>query len=280
MGLFTYKENTTPIPPNRFLQFFYLIKEHFMLFFIASICQFICTFPTIYILISTYIRYSTELNTENPDVNTLYQTLTTGALLLIPSLIISSLGEIGMYSIIKKIAFNDSADIKDFFKGIKKNFLACSPAFLVSSIFLALIIINYAVYLYGDLEAIVKLLSLIISVVMFTILSLCKPYFVLQKMLFNNSTIQITKNSIAFVFTKLFKNLAIFVLSNIFLLLLLFLSEGLRIIVIVLFIIFGGAYTTLMQYLHSLSVVELFINKQNYPEIYHNGLSDFYEVKE
>lgn len=280
MGLFTFKEKTTPIPPSRFLQFFYLIKEHFLLFFTSSICQFIFFLPATYILISTYIRYSNEMNVENPNPIILYQTLISGGLLLLPTLLIGYLGEIGMYSIIKKTAFNEPVEFKDFWCGIKNNYLSNLFILITTSVLTALVVINYGTYLYGDINPIIKLIAFIVSIILFLLASLCKPYYILQKLIFNNTSIQICKNCLTFAFSKLFKSLGVFILSNIMLILLLFSVDWLRVLIIVLLIIIGGAYSSLLQYLHSLSVLETFIDKKSYPEIYHNGLNDFYEVKE
>ena len=116
MGLFNYKDKAMPLPPNRFLQFFYLIKENFLLLFYSSITYFIFSLPLIYILLSTYVRYTNEINNEIINNTKLFEILLIGGLLLIPAMLIFSLSTIGMHTIVKQISYNEPTKFTDFFK--------------------------------------------------------------------------------------------------------------------------------------------------------------------
>lgn len=275
MGFFSKKEKTMPFPPNRFLQFFYLIKENFILLFYTSITYFIFTLPLIYVLLSTYIRYTTLINTTS-NGNELYKTLINGGLLVLPSMLILSIATVGMHNVIKKISYNEPTGYKDFFIGIKENFLKLLPMSFVDSVFSSLIIINYAIYLFADINPLLKLFTLIISVIMFILIKLAKPFYMAQQAIFENSKIQLIKNSLAFATVKLIKNIGSYLLSNLLLIILFFLPNQMRVIDMVIMIILGGAYTVIIAHLNSLSVIENYINKDEYQNIYHKGLSDFY----
>lgn len=276
MGLFNYNGKSMPLPPNRFLQFFYLIKENFLLLFYTSITYFIFNLPLIYILISTFIKYRNLLE-NSATSNELFSTLLSASLLIIPAMLILSIATTGMHYIIKKISYNEATLYKDFFLGIKENILDLAPLYIADAIFSAMIIINYAIYLYLDINPIVKLIALIISMIIFILIKLIKPFYMAQNLIFENNKIQQIKNSITFATVKLIRNIGILLLSNLLIILILLLPEKLRVVAMVISIILGGAYNLLISHLNSLYIIEKYINKDNYQEIYHKGLIDFYK---
>ena len=119
MGLFDFKSKAMPLPPNRFLQFFYIIKENFLLLFYTSITYFFFNIPLIYILLSTYLKYRDALNNKISNTK-IFEILLTGAFLLVPASIILSIATIGMHNVIKKLSYNEPTQYKDFFIGIKE----------------------------------------------------------------------------------------------------------------------------------------------------------------
>ena len=280
MGLFQRQDKPMPLAPNRFLQFFYLIKENFLLLFYTSITHFIFSLPLIYILLSTYTKYSIMINSETLDKTKLYQTLINGGIWIIPTMIILSIATTGMINIVKQISYNEATSYTDFFIGIKNYYLKLLPIIIIDAIFSSLPVINYAIYLFTDINATFKLVSLIISIIMFIMIKISKSFYITQKLIFENSTIQIIRNCAIFTLNKIFRNIMIFLLANILTILLFFLPEQMRIIDIVIIIILGGAYSNITTHLNTLNVIESFITKQTYPTIYHKGLVDFYKTEQ
>ena len=116
-----------------------------------------------------------------------------------------------------------------------------------------------------------------ISIVLFTLTMLIKPYYLMQETIFNNTIIQILKNSIMFSLRKLFKNIGAIIASSTLYIALLFTKDWVKVLNIVALIIIGGAFSTLLTHLNSLSVLESLIEKNNIKSIYKKGLQDFEE---
>lgn len=267
------------LPPNRFLQFFYLIKENFLLLFYSSLTYFVFLLPLIYILISSYMNYSSLINQENIDSQTLLSSIFASASLLIPCILLLSIGDTGMHYVIKKIAYNEGCLYKDFFIGIKKYFKKIFLYYVLISVFLFLVIINYGCYYFvEDLNPIFKLVVFVICCILFAFSILAKPYFILQKMIFNNTNIQTMKNSLVLAVAKLIPNLLFLLLSSVLYLTLFFFKNYLLALNIVILIIFGGAYSTLITVLNSIDKLEKSIDPNEYKEIYHKGLNYFHSI--
>ena len=112
-NMITGSDKKKNLPPNRFLQFFYIIKENFLLLFYSSITYFVFILPLIYILLSSYLRFVSQLNTENIDSNSLLNTIIACGVLLIPCIIISSIGATGIHSVIIKLIYDEGCLYKD-----------------------------------------------------------------------------------------------------------------------------------------------------------------------
>ena len=278
MGLFN-KNKVLPLPPNRFIQFFTLIKENFILLFYTSITHFIFSLPLIYILLSTYIRYKNLLN-NSATSDELFKTLLSGGLLIIPTMFVLSIATVGMHNIIKKISYNEAAQYKDFFIGIKENLLNVLRLLIIDSIVSGIVVVNYGSYLFADINVFFKLIILISSIILFFIIKIIKPFYMTQSAIFDNNKINLLKNSFTFTMFKFVRNIGIFLLSNLLIILIFLLPEQMRVINMVILIILGGAYNILVSHLNSLSILDQFIDKEAYQTIYHKGLIDYYKKED
>ena len=275
-NMITGSDKKKNLPPNRFLQFFYVIKENFLLMFYSSITYFVFILPLIYILLSSYLRFVAQLNTENIDSNSLLNTLVACGVLLIPCIIISSIGATGIHSIIVKLIYDDGCLYKDFFKGIKKNYKKFFPIYLFIAIFSFLLIVNYGVYFFvKTLNPTFKLITLILTIILLIMCLLIKPFYILQVLLFDNSNNKVVKNSLTLAIARLIPNILMFILSIILYVTLFFFSSYLLAINIVLLILFGGAFSTLINMLNAVSVLEKSIEPSQYKTLYHKGLADY-----
>ena len=131
--------------------------------------------------------------------------------------------------------------------------------------------------LFITINPMFKLISLIISIILFTLIKLIKPFYMLQDAVFENSKFLMFKNSLTFALSHLLKNIYIYVLSNILTITIFLLPDEMRTINIVLLIIIGGTTTLLIQHLNSLHIIEKHIDTKTYKTIFHKGLIDYYE---
>ena len=276
MSIF-FSNSDPKLPPNRFLQFFYILKDNFLLLFYTSLTYFAFILPTIYILFSFFVRYTNESTQENITNVEMFNTFFHTGLLLIPCIMTSSFASVGMHYIIKRLVYNEGAIYKDFFIGIKLHLKRVIPLFIALSLFTFLLFTNFAIYIYIDLEPFIKLMGFIVSIILFTLTLVIKPYYLMQEMIFNNSISQILKNSVMFSLRKLFKNIGAIIASSALYISLLFSSDWIKVLNIVILIIIGGAFSTLITHLNSISILESTIEKVSIKSIYKKGLKDFEE---
>lgn len=262
------------LPPNRFLQFFYIIKENFLLLFYCSITYFVFILPLIYCLLSSYLNYTTLLNSDSPDSTKLFNLIFTCGVLLIPCILLSSIGEIGIYGIIKKLVYDEACLYKDFFKTIKIYFKKGIVIYVLIAIFTFLLFLNYGSYLYLSINPIFKLIAFIVTIILFSLFMLIKPFYLMQVMNFENDTLSTIKNSFTIMFSKLFLNIAMNVLSCSLYITLFFFTGVFNIIFTIIIIVFGGAFSTLINYLNTISVIEKVVDKENLKELYKKGLKE------
>lgn len=262
------------LPPNRFLQFFYIIKENFLLLFYCSITYFVFILPLIYCLLSSYLNYTTLLNSDSPDSTKLFNLIFTCGVLLIPCILLSSIGEIGIYGIIKKLVYDEACLYKDFFKTIKIYFKKGIVIYVLIAIFTFLLFLNYGSYLYLSINPIFKLIAFIVTIILFSLFMLIKPFYLMQVMNFENDTLSTIKNSFTIMFSKLFLNIAMNILSCSLYITLFFFTGVFNIIFTIIIIVFGGAFSTLINYLNTISVIEKVVDKENLKELYKKGLKE------
>ena len=146
--------------------------------------------------------------------------------------------------------------------------------YLLIAIFTFLLFLNYGSYLYLSINPVFKLIAFIVTIILFSLFILIKPFYLMQMMNFENDTISIIKNSFTIMFSKLFLNAAMNILSFSLYITLFFFTGVFNIIFTIIIIVFGGAFSTLINYLNAVSVIEKVVDKENIKELYKKGLKN------
>ncbi len=267
------------LPTTRFKQFFFIIKENFLLLFYCGIISFAFLAPTLYIVMSSYSRYYQMItNSSSIDASKILELLISTGSILILTITLIGIGYAGMYNIVIKLIFNEGATIKDYFLGIKKNIIKFIIIYFIEGLLIFFTILNYASYYYiNEINKYIKLFALIISFIFLLIYMLIKPVLIVLLAIFKNKFSNVLKNSFILMISKLFTSIFLLILTNIlYFLLLIFIGTPL-IIDMILIILFQFAYSTLTNSLFVINTYENLINKETYKSIYHKGLEDYIE---
>lgn len=272
------KENIK-LPPTRFRQFFFIIKENFLLLFYCGIISFAFLAPTLYIVMSSYSRYYQMITSSSSiDASKILELLISTGSILILTITLIGIGYAGMYNVIIKLIFNEGATIKDYFLGIKKNIIKFILIYFIEGLLIFFAILNYASYYYiSELNKYIKLFSLIISFIFLLIYLLIKPFLIVLLAIFKNKFSNVLKNTFVLMISKLFTSIFILILTNVLYFFLLIFIGAPLIIDMILIILFQFSYSTLINSLFVINTYENLIDKKTYKNIYHKGLEDYIE---
>ena len=274
MSLFNQNQDKKiPLPSSRFLQFFYLFRINLGLLAAVSITSFAFFLPLLFTIMYSYTQFVSAYH-NSMDSNSLFSILFITSLIIIPCILISGIGSMGTNHVIKKLIIGDYCKYSDFYIGIKENFKNQFYFYIISALSIFFVIFNFAIYLFIDISPIIKLVTLIASILIFTFTFLTKPYYILISMLFENTKFLTLKNSYIIALSKLFRNIGMSIVSiSIYALFFLFTGTSKTIFSLVLIVI-GGAFYSLVNLLNSLDVIEKTFDKSQLENLYHKGLID------
>ncbi len=271
MKIFAKNNATSSLPKSREKQFFFIIKNNWLTIFYVSLLYCVSLFPLCFFGGLNYIHYTNLLKGESTYLE-LFSTLLYFALILLPCFLFLSFGSAGAYGYFGQTLKTNEAGLKAFFRSIKKNFLPFLLLYFAEGLFFFLLVFNYAFYLYIPFDPVLKLILFIVSVLFVFLFFLAKPYFVIQILFFNTSFIALVRNSFLLPFSRLFHSLTTLLSSSIFYICFFFWPIDYLYILIVLFIIFGGAITLLFSLSFNFSSLEKSIPKEQLGTLYHVGL--------
>jgi hypothetical protein len=277
MGLFnrnSVKTDNEELPETRKQQFWLILKDNWLLLFYVSLTYFVFTVPLFYFQVSTYMVYSEALQDSASTASQLFSIVINGALLAWPCFLVLALGSAGINNVVKSLALGQPAWYKDFWRGIKENWWKFLLVYFFFGFFVFLLFLNYASYYYLDINVGFKLAGLIISSMLLFFFLLIKPYLIFQILLFSSGFNALVKNSFLLAMTKFYRNIGCLIASNGLYILLFFFTTTVRIFTIVLIIMFGGAFSALLNFINCLSILESNFSKDEIPAIYHKGLKE------
>lgn len=272
MSILSKKPSVATLPKSREKQFFFIIKNNWLTIFYVSFLYCVSLFPLCFFGGLNYIHY-TNLLKSGSSSSELFSTLVYSALILLPCFLFLSLGSAGAYGYFGETLKTNDAGLKIFFRSIKKNALPFLLLYFAEALLFFLLVFNYAFYLYVPFNSpLLKLILLIVSILFAFLFFLAKPYFVIQILFFKTSFIALVRNSFLLPFSRLFHSLTTFLSSSIFYICFFFWPIDYLYILIVLFVIFGGAISLLFSLSFNFSSLEKSLPKEQLGTLYRVGL--------
>lgn len=268
------EEKPAAIPSSRGKQFFYILKQNWLTIFYVSLLYFVASLPLLFFVGLSYIHYSASLEGGSSTGEQLFSLILLTIGISLPCFLFLSIGAAGAYGYFGEALQHNDAGFSSFWKSIKKFWLPFLLLYFAEWVFFAFTLFNYGFYLYVDFSAPAKLAFLIISCILLFLFALAKPYFVIQILFFKTPFISLVRNALLLPFTRLFHSLSTLFVSNLFYVLFLFWPMGYLFILVVLYIIFGGAVSILFSLLFNFSSLEKNLPKEQLGRLYHVGLND------
>ena len=274
------EEKSATLPSSRGKQFFYILKQNWLTIFYVSLLYFVALFPLIFFMGLSYIHYSASLEGGSSTGEQLFSLILLTIGISLPCFLFLSIGAAGAYGYFGETLQHNDAGFSSFWKSIQKLWLPFLLLYFAEWFFFAFTLFNYGFFLYVDFSAPMKLAFLIISCILLFLFALAKPYFILQILFFKTPFISLVRNALLLPFTRLFHSLSTLFVSNLFYVLFLFWPIGYLFILVVLYIIFGGAVSILFSLLFNFSSLEKNLPKEQLGRLYHGGLNDSLEEGE
>ena len=274
------EEKPVVLPSNRGKQFFYILKQNWLTIFYVSFLYFVASLPLLFFVGLSYIHYSASLEGGSSTGEQLFSLILLTIGISLPCFLFLSIGAAGANGYFGETLQHNDVGFSSFWKSIKKLWLPFLLLYFAEWVFFAFTLFNYGFYLYVDFSAPAKLAFLIISCILLFLFALAKPYFVIQILFFKTPFISLVRNALLLPFTRLFHSLSTLFVSNLFYVLFLFWPMGYLFILVVLYIIFGGAVSILFSLLFNFSSLEKNLPKEQLGRLYHVGLNDSLEEGE
>jgi len=261
------------LPTTRVLLFFDIIKNRLSLLFSVGLIILLFSIP--FIVLSVYYnRYIASISLELSDeqiYSTIFTVLNIKNLLFIPASIVLSLALSGVYQIMRRLVFGEGVIIKsDFKKGIKENFYT----FMICAIILSILnfIIQYLLFLNvksdtGYIIALAIIIALIIIVVPVILLVMN------QTTIYNLKLSYKFKNGFLLSFRKFYFTYPLGLLNIGLVLLFLIPNNIVYLCLIGLLPLVVSPFIILLNILVNDSILDEFINKEHFPEIYKKGFN-------
>ena len=262
------------LPSTRGKQFFYILKQNWLTIFYVSLLYFVALFPLLFFVGLSYIHYSTLIEGGSSTGEQLFSFILLTIVISLPCFLFLSIGAAGTYGYFGEALQHNEVSFSSFWKSIKKMWLPFLLLYFAEWVFFALTLFNYGFYLYVPFSAPAKLAFLMISLLLFFLFALAKPYFITQILFFKTSFILLVHNSLLLPFTRLFHSLSTLFASSLFYVLFLFWPMGYLFVLVVLYIIFGGAVSVLLSLLFNFSSLEKNLPREQLGRLYHVGLND------
>lgn len=201
------------------------------------------------------------------QANTMY-------IVLIPLIMLWSLGFAGTFRVIKKLVWGEGILLAiDFFIGIKENFKQFATWFFIIGVSLFIMIFNYNyAQLNFDITTIEKA-GVAISIAQFVLVWFFSLFYFTQAIVYKLSFFAILKNSFLFLIKTFFPSAGILAITiGIFAAVWMVPYNSAKIITLVLFLSIGAVYCVIVWTLFAHSIFDKYINKEHYPEIYEKGI--------
>lgn len=266
------------LPKNRFQLFFDIYKNRFSLMINIGLLLFLFCAPTIAVSIITNLKvFDVNQYAANQSIDArqaaleIYYLTNSGNLMLIPCVIILAIGLSGVVGVLRRLIFQDGVLFwSDFAKSLKENCLTYGLTALLLGV------MNYLFQYclrgaYFD-NGVGMQISVAACIIALFILAFISPLILVQSTLYNLKIWH--KASNAFLLSMRMPHFALAMLATNVLpyLLLLIPNEYAYIILVIILPIIALPIQTLINMLICDSILDKFVNKQHYPQIYKKGM--------
>lgn len=276
MNFFNQEPKAVSLASTRKGQFFYLHRYYISIISFLSFFSFLFFLPFLGYLI--FFEYQVAYFSTKNDVSSLLSFITYYSLIFIPLLMIVDIALTGCFYVNNKLTLDIPASIKDYFKGIKENYVrSILPSFLFGLSFYFLFLdLNYSLNMPSKIKGLQILIS-IISVLQFLLVSNFYFLSLSQNARYNLKYKDLLKNSLILSFSKFYLSIGVLLLSYLPLLIyffaVIFTFNNVVIVVgfVILFLVYFGYSTLLLEECHQYLFDEV-INKTNIIKEYRRGL--------
>lgn len=258
------------LPKTRWQMFWDVIKNNFSLIVNVSLLCLLFALPLITVYALTYLTTTSVLGSQNA-VSKIFSTIFYASIVAIPCYSVWFLGLNGAFAVMKKRVWNQGCVVRStFWTAIKNGKVALMGA--ITGFIVALATIGSAYLLIYGTNTTQQALGISICAILVLLFATTSAYFLAGSNLYELSFADLFRNSFAFTWMALLRNLAlnvIFVALPIFLVVLHPISAFIALFVIVLFTqgISACAWTLLAH-----SLFDKYINSQYYPDYVNKGL--------
>lgn len=195
-------------------------------------------------------------------------------LLLIPAIMIASVGLCGQYSVIKTLVFESTCKFKQYFIGIARNYKHFFGVYLLLAIISGLFVINFGYTFYLEGNTSFKPILFGINALLLLSIFISLPICNFETLTFKNYLPSYIRNGL-YLFYKCFPLTLINLLLVIFpILLVFFIPIKLFFIPLGILATFYLSISSLIIYIISLYIFEKVVPQEDIKEIYHKGLED------
>ena len=268
------KKAPDSLPLSRKSQLWFLIKDNPSLLMFVSLTAFAFLVPLGFVFTWLLLTFSAIVRDTSIQGLSAFYDIFYPSLTLILATMIAGIGFSGVYGVIHELVTKDYSKYKHFFTTLKSNLKQFVIYYGILGLFLFLVVINFAGYIYLDIIPFLKLISLFVSITLLTLFIFIKPFTLFQICMFNNSLGQIVRNSIGFIGKRFHFNLLTILLSNLFYALVLVLPSDLRVFALVVMGLFWIMFSCLCNYIICIDTLEKKLPKDQVNEFFHKGLEE------
>lgn len=161
--------------------------------------------------------------------------------ILVPCLMVGFVGLAGNFYIMRKFAWGENVRvIKDFFRGVAKNWLSFTVLGLLDGLMILFFVFNLGFYDVYNLGVALKATMITISSLMLVVMAMITMFWTCQTVAYKLGPMVLLRNSFLFSFGTFFQTIAIIIVTFGFFAL--FLVPGIQMIIVMLFAFIGLSY--------------------------------------
>ena len=263
-------------PLNRFNQFFDILKHRFLELIKISLLQTVFNMPLICTIIIFYValRNSKDIN----SLMTIFLVLGGSMLIALP---FTYVGMTGSFYCLKKLAHAEGEfAASSYFIGLKENYKSGLFIGFLMGISACIAIIGFFfLYFYlGQFDKWISGFGIAIVAIQFIVMLMVSFHSISQVELYSNKMRYVYKNSFLLTLVRFPIDLLLVILYPGIIIALFCIMEVTMFVGIGL-LVFFSIIGQLMWAMLTIHVFDLFINKEQYPEIYRKGLKTIEVVK-
>lgn len=266
------------LPKNRFQLFFDIYKNRLSLMLCVGLLTFLFCVPVIACALVTNLQISSIRQQmlsgaleEKEALLNMFHMRNSGNLVMIASAVFFSLGMSGITGVLRRLLFQEGVLFRaDFFKSFKENSLSYAACGLALGVINYLL--NYCVFSLSFSDSAWLQVAIGACLIAAVLLMSATPYILTQGTLYNMTFYAKLKN--AFLLSMRMPHFTLAMLAvNVCPYLLLLIPNEICFIVFLIALPFAVLpIQILVNMLICDSVLDKFVNKQNYPQIYRKGM--------